>query len=93
MAIRRGGEFWGDLVGLSTTCGYISNASAILSLAVVDPEFSQPGTEVVLRWGEPQGGSQKPAVERHLPFDIRATVAPVPYAEKARQYLATARGH
>lgn len=83
----------GDLVGLSTTCGYISNASAILSLAVVDPEFSQPGTEVVLRWGEPQGGSQKPAVEWHQPFEIRATVAPVPYAESARQYLTAVRGH
>ncbi|MBX5466584.1 MAG: aminomethyl transferase family protein [Firmicutes bacterium] len=83
----------GDPVGVSTTCGYVSNASAILSLAVVDPDFSRPGTEVVVHWGEPHGGSQKPTVERHVPFDIRATVAPVPYAEAARRYLQAARGH
>lgn len=83
----------GDVIGVSTTCGYISNASAILSLAVVAPEYSQPGTQVTVLWGEPRGGSEKPLVERHIQTEIRATVAPVPYAEFARQYLLAARGH
>lgn len=81
----------GDLIGISTTCGYSSNEGAMLSLAVVQEEYSQIGTEVVLVWGEPGGGSRKPSVERHIQMEIRATVGPVPYAEPARQYLAAAR--
>ncbi|MBX5446771.1 aminomethyl transferase family protein [Sphaerobacter sp.] len=83
----------GDVIGVSTTCGYISNATAILSLAVVDPEYSQPGTQVTLLWGEPRGGSEKPTVERHTQTEIRATVAPVPYADLARDYLGAERGY
>ena len=34
--------------------------------------------------GEEGGGSSKPAVERHVQTEIRATVAPAPYVEAAR---------
>jgi hypothetical protein len=44
------------------------------------PEQAHVGTELVLTWGEPDGGSRKPHVERHEQTRIRATVAPAPYA-------------
>jgi vanillate/3-O-methylgallate O-demethylase len=74
-----------ELVGVSTFSGYSSNESSMLSLAIVDVEHSEPGTEVVLVWGEEDGGSAKPVVERHVQTEIRATVSPVPYAEVVRK--------
>ena len=74
----------GKLVGVSTFSGYSSNESSMLSLAIVDVEQSEPGTEVTLVWGEEGGGSAKPVVERHVQTEIRAIVSPVPYAEVVR---------
>ena len=33
------------------------------------------GSEVVVVWGEENGGSRKPVVERHVQTNIRATVS------------------
>ena len=74
----------GKMVGVSTFSGYSSNESSMLSLAVVDIDQSEPGTEVTLVWGEEGGGSAKPVVERHVQTEIRATVSPAPYAEVVR---------
>ena len=74
----------GKMVGVSTFSGYSSNESSMLSLAIVDLEHSEPGTEVTLVWGEEGGGSTKPVVERHVQTEIRATVAPAPYVEAVR---------
>jgi glycine cleavage system aminomethyltransferase T len=74
----------GKTIGLSTYTGYSANESAILSLSMIDVEHSEPGTEVVVVWGEEQGGSMKPTVERHVQAEIRAVVGPAPYAEVAR---------
>jgi glycine cleavage system aminomethyltransferase T len=74
----------GKMVGVSTFSGYSSNESSMLSLAMVDSEQSDPGTEVTLVWGEEGGGSTKPVVERHVQTEIRAIVGPVPYAEVVR---------
>ena len=74
----------GEMVGVSTFSGYSANESSMLSLAVVDVEHAEPGTEVTLIWGEEGGGSSKPVVERHVQTEIRATVSPVPYAEVVR---------
>jgi len=74
----------GTMVGVSTFSGYSSNESSMLSLAMVDEEQSEPGTEVTLVWGEEGGGSAKPVVERHVQTEIRAIVSPVPYAEVVR---------
>jgi vanillate/3-O-methylgallate O-demethylase len=71
-------------VGLSTYTGYTYNERAMISLAMVDIEHSEPGAQVTLVWGEPSGGSSKPTVERHIQTEIRATVAAAPYAEVAR---------
>ena len=74
----------GKMVGVSTFSGYSSNESSMLSLAIVDNEQSEPGTEVTLVWGEEGGGSGKPVVERHVQTEIRAIVSPAPYAEVVR---------
>jgi syringate O-demethylase len=75
----------GETVGISTWIGYSSNERKLLTLAVIDNEYAQPGTEVNLLWGEKDGGSRKVNVERHEQYEIRATVSPVPYSEYARQ--------
>jgi len=72
------------LVGISTWCGYSANEGRMLTLAILDPEYSEPGTEVTFVWGEEGGGSAKPTVERHVQTQIRAIVSPVPYSEVAR---------
>jgi vanillate/3-O-methylgallate O-demethylase len=79
----------GKIVGVSTFSGYSANEASMLSLAVMDVEHSEPGTEVTLVWGEEGGGSMKPVVERHTQAEIRAIVSPVPYSEVARTSYAT----
>ena len=71
------------MVGVSTFSGYSYNERSMLSLGAVDADV-KIGTEVVLVWGEENGGSRKPVVERHRQFEIRAVVSPVPYSEVAR---------
>ena len=74
----------GKTIGVSTYTGYTYNERAMISLAVVDSQHSEVGTEVTIVWGEEDRGWSKPTVERHLQTEIRATVASVPYAEVAR---------
>ena len=71
----------GDIVGVSKYFGYSYNEREVISLAVIDSEVSDPGTEVSLVWGEPGGTSPNPAVEDHRQTEIRATVGPVPYTK------------
>jgi vanillate/3-O-methylgallate O-demethylase len=71
-------------VGISTYTGYTYNERAMISLAMIDVEHSELGRELTLIWGEEGRGSLKPTVERHQQAEIRATVAPVPFAEVAR---------
>ena len=73
----------GKQVGVSTFSGYSSNESSMLSLAIVDTDVEE-GEEITLVWGEEDGGSKKPVVERHAQTEIRAIVSPVPYAEVVR---------
>jgi glycine cleavage system aminomethyltransferase T len=74
----------GKTVGISTWCGYSANEGRMLTLAMLDRAHSKPGTEVTFVWGEENGGTSKPTVERHVQTEIRAIVSPVPYAEVAR---------
>ncbi|MCO5066378.1 MAG: aminomethyl transferase family protein [Rhizobiaceae bacterium] len=74
----------GELVGMSSFCGYTANEAEFLSLAAVWPSHAEPGTDVVLTWGEPDGGSRKPHVERHRQTQIRAKIAPSPYSQAVR---------
>jgi vanillate/3-O-methylgallate O-demethylase len=75
----------GKVVGLSTYTAYTFNERAMLSLGCVSEELSTPGTQVELVWGEEGGGSSKPTVERHRQATIRATVAPAPFGQVARE--------
>jgi glycine cleavage system aminomethyltransferase T len=74
----------GKPAGLSTYTGFSYNERAMLSLAVMHAEYSEPGTEVTIVWGEEAGGSRKPTVERHAQTEIRAAVAPAPISDVAR---------
>ncbi|GGH47393.1 aminomethyl transferase family protein [Microbacterium album] len=78
-------EEGGAIVGLSAHVGYSNNEGDVLSLAYLDPEVAAPGTEVIVTWGEPGGGSRKPHVEKHEQTTVRAVVAPSPYTSAARQ--------
>jgi vanillate/3-O-methylgallate O-demethylase len=73
----------GKPVGLSLFSGYSYNERSFLSLATVDEDV-EIGNEVVLHWGEPNGGTRKTTVEPHKQAEIRAIVSPVPYAVTAR---------
>jgi vanillate/3-O-methylgallate O-demethylase len=72
-----------EIVGVSTFSGYSFNERSLLSLAMVDCDLND-GAEVTLVWGEEEGGSAKPVVERHKQTEIRAIVSPCPYSEVAR---------
>jgi syringate O-demethylase len=74
----------GKLVGLSTWIGYSANEGKMLTLAMLDERYAAPGTAVDLVWGEPDGGTSKPTVERHRQVEIKAVVAPAPYSAVAR---------
>ena len=63
----------GKTVGLSMFAGYSYNERSMLSLGVVEPNI-ETGTEVTLVWGEENGGSAKPSVERHVQTTLRATL-------------------
>ncbi len=73
----------GEIVGISSFSGYSYNERSFLSLAVIDADV-ELGTEVTLVWGEEDGGSAKPVVERHRQAEIRAVVSPCPYSEVVR---------
>lgn len=60
--------------GLSTYTVYTVNAKGWFSLAMVDENIAD-GAEVSLIWGEENGGSQRPIVERHAQTEVRATVS------------------
>ena len=74
----------GKLVGFSMFAGYSFNERVGLSLGVVDADV-EIGAILSLVWGEENGGTRKPTVERHKQLEVRVKVAPVPYARDARE--------
>ncbi|HLM03783.1 MAG TPA: aminomethyl transferase family protein [Blastococcus sp.] len=74
----------GRQIGISLDCGYLANERVMVSLATLENEYAEPGTEVTVVWGE-HPVSAKPAVEEHVQVEIRATVAPVPFESFARE--------
>ena len=70
----------GKRAGISQYVGYSANAKSMLSLSLVNIEHSEPGTEVVVRWGEPN--TRRPTVENNVVHEIRAKVAPIPFFQK-----------
>jgi vanillate/3-O-methylgallate O-demethylase len=77
----------GKTVGYSMFSGYSYNEKSMLSLGVVDADVKE-GSELVLTWGEENGGTKKTTVEPHQQLEIRAVVSPVPYSKVARETYA-----
>jgi vanillate/3-O-methylgallate O-demethylase len=74
-----------DLVGLSTYPVYSANERAWISLAMVRKDLSSRGTKLTILWGEANGGTKKPQVEKHVQIRLGAEVHPWPIHEAARQ--------
>jgi glycine cleavage system aminomethyltransferase T len=71
----------GEMIGLSTYNVYTVNVGHWFSLAMVDEETAVDGAKATLIWGEEDGGSAKPIVERHEQTEVRVTIRtsrPVP---------------
>ncbi|MEI9430237.1 aminomethyl transferase family protein [Mesorhizobium sp. Cs1299R1N3] len=71
-------EVEGRLVGISGYPLYSANERAWLSVGIVDPEFSTPGTEATLIWGEANGGTKKPSIHEHRQIEIGVEICPWP---------------
>ncbi|MFD1912159.1 aminomethyl transferase family protein [Halodurantibacterium flavum] len=71
--------------GVSISPVFSANERAWISLAILDAEAAARG-EVTVIWGEPDGGTRKPNVERHRQVRLRATVHPWPIHEAARTH-------
>ena len=74
----------GKSVGISHYPIYTSNVRDWISLALLEESAADPGTEVSVLWGEPDGGTSKPSVERHVQTEIRAVVETCPISVTAR---------
>lgn len=64
----------GKRVGISNYPVYSVNVRGWFSLASINEELAVDGRELILTWGEPNGGSTKPTVERHIQKTVRVTV-------------------
>ena len=71
----------GRLVGVSPLASYSSNVRGWISIAMINEADLEYGSEVDLVWGEPDGGSVNPLVERHTQTIIRATVIQRPFPQ------------
>lgn len=65
----------GQAVGVTTSRGYSYYFRQMLSLCTIDVAHSEPGTEVAVVWGAPDGPQR----------EIRAVVAPAPYKKDNRK--------
>lgn len=65
-------------VGVSYAPVYSEIDRAWISLGAVAPEQAVEGQELTLVWGEPDGGSGKGTVERHVQKEVRVSVDPKP---------------
>lgn len=68
----------GKDVGVSFYPVYSEADRALISLAAISPDLAKDGQELNLIWGEPDGGSGKPTVERHVQKTVRVMVDPKP---------------
>ncbi|HWH27173.1 MAG TPA: aminomethyl transferase family protein [Pseudolysinimonas sp.] len=73
----------GQHVGYSVQYAYLAPHRSFVSLAAIAPEHAEPGTEVILLWGDSLT-IPRDNVEPHRQVQIRATVAPSPFDSFAR---------
>lgn len=76
-------EINGALVGLAMYTANFARHGTLLSLALVDTRYAEPGTEVTVAWGEHPGPNGPIDAHRDFPR-IRATVEASPYNQYAR---------
>jgi vanillate/3-O-methylgallate O-demethylase len=74
----------GATIGQSFDCGYVANEQSFVSLASIDAAHAVTGAEVTVLWGE-EPNSAKLQVEPHRQVSVRATVAPAPFVQYARE--------
>jgi len=74
----------GEPIGTSHSRAYQYDVSAVISLCRIDPAYSDPGTEVMLVWGE-RADTPNPKVEEHVQREISATVRTAPYSTDQRK--------
>jgi vanillate/3-O-methylgallate O-demethylase len=72
------------VVGMSMFTGYSYNEKRGLSLGIVDENINV-GDQLTLVWGEENGGTKKPTVERHTQTTVRVKVATTPFSQDVRQ--------
>jgi len=71
----------GRLIGAGNLVIYSSNLRAAISLGSIQGDEFEAGREVDLIWGEPDGGSNNPVVERHTQLRVKATLMDRPFVE------------
>ena len=76
----------GRTVGISTYAVYTSNGREWISTAIVDESIAEPGTEVRVVWGEPDGGVATSRADRHVQMEVRAIVVPSPYSDHGSEH-------
>jgi vanillate/3-O-methylgallate O-demethylase len=76
-------EIDGELVGLAMYTANFPAHGTLLSLALVDKQHAEPGTEVTISWGEHPGAGAPADAHKEFPR-IRAIVQPSPYDQVAR---------
>ena len=74
----------GQRVGVSTYPVYSANERAWISLAMVRGDLAEPGGSLTVLWGEKDGGTAKPHVERHIQIEVSAQVQPWPIHKASR---------
>jgi vanillate/3-O-methylgallate O-demethylase len=72
-------------IGFSTYVVYSSNMRRWISLALIEADKAVEGNAVQVVWGEPNGGSHRPVVERHKQTTITAAIAASPLPSKMRE--------
>ena len=75
----------GKTVGISTYPVYSANERAWLSLAIIDEGYAEMGNRLEIVWGEADGGTARPVVERHRQGNVGAEVHPWPIHEAYRR--------
>ncbi len=74
----------GKIVGASMFAGYSFNERRALSLGIIDEQYSKPGTQVTLLWGE-SPNTKKTTITPHKQLEVRALVQQVPYSSDVRE--------
>ncbi|MBX5467714.1 MAG: aminomethyl transferase family protein [Firmicutes bacterium] len=83
----------GELVGFGICkTAYSINERAFLTLGAVDEQWSAPGTELTMIWGEDPERQNTYYLGRHQQLPVRVTVQPAPIGQLARQHRAAVMG-